>query len=152
MPALTAAATENPMLAAALRYAQRGWSVIPIQPRGKRTLLEEWKPHQTRRATEEEIRGWWQRWPSANVGIVTGAISDLVVLDIDGDPGKEWAKSVPEIVSIETPVVQTGKGFHFYLKHSGGKIPNFVGKLPGVDLRGDGGLVVVPPSVHESGR
>jgi bifunctional DNA primase/polymerase-like protein len=63
-------------------YMRRGWSIIPIRPGDKRPLvrLEEF---QRRHATEEEARGWFRTWPDAGVGIVTGAISGLVVIDVD---------------------------------------------------------------------
>lgn len=150
MPVLTAATAENPMLTAALRYAALGRSVIPLLARDKRPAIK-WQEFQSRRATEEEIRGWWRQWPNANIGIVTGKISNLVVIDIDGEQGIAWIKSVPDFAKLQTPVVKTGKGFHFYLSHPGEKTSNFAGREPGVDFRGDGGYVAAPPSVHPSG-
>jgi len=97
----------------------------------------------------EKIKQWWDRWPGANVAIMTGIPSQLVVLDVDGEEGRE---SVKDFKTPETPVATTGKGAHFYFKHPGGEIRNFARKLPGVDLRGDGGYVVAPPSNHITGR
>jgi hypothetical protein len=70
------------LLTAALTYAAQAFSVIPIQAREKRPLIA-WEGFQTRRATEEEPSAWWSKWPDANVGIVTGAVSGLVVIDLD---------------------------------------------------------------------
>ena len=143
---------DPPCLAAALDYASRGWSVIPLRPKDKRPLLREWKEYQSRRATEIEIREWWARNPAANVGVIAGAVSGLVVLDVDGKNGHESLKSLPGVEHDKAPVVVTGKGFHAYYRHPGGTVSNRAGMLPGLDLRGDGGYVVAPPSVHPSGR
>jgi len=138
------------VLDTALNYLKFGWSVIPVS-RDKRPLIE-WEAYQKRLATEEEIRAWWKRWPKANIGVVTGAISGVVVVDIDSkNSGELFSK-----VLNNTLVVRTGRtdsrGLHVYFKHPGTHVPNAVGILPGVDVRGDGGYVVVPPSVHSSGR
>ena len=68
------------MLAAALAYAARDWSVIPIERGGTRPLVPRLEFRQ-RVATADEIDGWLRRWPDANVGIVTGPVSGLVVFD-----------------------------------------------------------------------
>ncbi|MCX8114682.1 MAG: bifunctional DNA primase/polymerase, partial [Burkholderiaceae bacterium] len=72
--------------AAALAYAARGWSPIPIEPRGKRPLVP-WLEFQQRIADAEEIAAWFARWPDANVGIVTGRVSGIVVVDVDAQHG-----------------------------------------------------------------
>lgn len=148
--------TDSPSsLAAALQFARYHWSVIPMRARDKRPLIK-WLEYQHRLATESEINQWYQQWTSANVGIVTGAISGLVVLDIDPRHGGEQS-----LVQLEkaygslpvTPEVRTGGGGrHVYFKHPGGVIHNRVGLEPGIDLRGDGGCVVAPPSIHSSGK
>jgi hypothetical protein len=141
----------SPLLAAALDYARRGFSVIPLRARSKKPALPSWKEYQSRRATEDEIRAWWHSSPQANVGVVTGAISGIVVLDIDGEEGIKSLALLPESQLLKTPTVKTGKGCHAYFRHPGGSVRNFARKLPGLDLRGDGGFVVAPPSIHESG-
>ena len=139
----------------ALAYAARGWSVIPIEARGKRPLAA-WLEFQSRRATPEEIATWYGRWPDANVGIVTGRVSDLLVVDIDARHG--GAASLAAIESEHGPVARTvqaatgGGGRHYYFAHPGVAVPNRVALVPGIDLRGDGGCVVAPPSIHPSGR
>src|SRR5882724_1301504 len=144
--------SESPMLAAALEYARRGFSVIPLKPRDKKPGLQSWKQYQTRCATEKEIREWWRRTPNANVGIVTGAVSSIVVLDIDGEAGRSsLLECLPELKHVSTPAVATGKGVHLYFRHPGGDIPNRAGMAPNLDLRGDGGFVAAPPSIHPNG-
>ncbi len=140
---------QNQMENAALEYAKRGWSVIPIRPQSKTPLLPTWKEYQQRIATEDEIKGWFRTRPDANVGIVTGRISGFVVLDVDGDAGH--ASMTGKMVPV-SPQATTAKGYHVFLKHPGGSVPNKVGLLPGIDIRGDGGYVVAAPSIHESGH
>lgn len=143
------------LLEAALAHARRGWSVIPLWPGDKRPLFP-WAPHQHRRAEEPEIRGWFHRWPSANVGIVTGTVSSLLVVDVDplhgGDQSLEALERAHGARPDTLAVTTGGGGSHLYFQHPGGLVHNKVGLLPGIDLRGDGGFVVAPPSVHPSGR
>jgi Bifunctional DNA primase/polymerase, N-terminal/Primase C terminal 1 (PriCT-1) len=103
------------------------------------------------------IRKWWSTWPVANIGIATGAISELFALDVDEATGG-W-ESLDALQAKyghlpETPAVLTGShGVHLYFRHPGQRVPNSAGKLgPGLDVRGDGGFVVAPPSLHRTGR
>ncbi len=110
------------------------------------------------------IGEWWRRSPAANVGIATGAASGLVVVDVDLPKGGR--KSLQALVAAGHQLAPTltshtgGRGLHLvYARPSGVAIPNAVGRLPGlahglpgIDLRGDGGYVVAPPSIHASGR
>ncbi|HUM16670.1 MAG TPA: bifunctional DNA primase/polymerase [Candidatus Nitrosotalea sp.] len=143
------------VLDSALAYARRGWSVVPVWPREKRPLIP-WAPYQHHRPDEAEIRQWFRRWPSANVGIVTGAVSSLVVVDVDPLHGGDDSLRALEQAHGPLPDTMTaatgGGGLHVYLAHPGGRVPNEVGLVAGIDLRGDGGFVVAPPSVHPSGR
>ena len=79
----------NELLNAALYYASLGWSVIPLRPKDKKPALKSWEPYQKERASEEQIRAWWKKWTRANIGIVTGTISGIIVLDVDGPEGQE---------------------------------------------------------------
>jgi hypothetical protein len=138
---------------AALDYGRLGWSVIPIESRGKRPLLS-WQVYQHRRPDATEINAWFRDWPDANLAVVTGVVSGVVVLDIDprhgGDSGLQALERqhgpVPETVETRTG----GGGRHLYFAHPGEILHNRAGLAPGVDLRGDGGYVVAPPSVHAS--
>ena len=151
----------NTNLDAALWYQQRDWSVFPVHTVkngqcscGKPECKSAGKHPRTRNglkdATTDEatIRQWWKRWPDANVGIVTGRISGLVALDVDGEQGRA---SVRGFTLPATATVQTGKGLHYYFAHPGFHVANAVGFLPGLDVRADGGYVVAPPSIHPSG-
>lgn len=137
------------MLDAALAYQERGWSVIPISPSSK-TPLVSWTEYQNRIATPQEINEWWRKNPNANIGIVTGRVSNLVVIDIDSRKG-----ATPHGIVAQNPsnfIAKTGGGgFHlYYSRPDAENVPNRVDKS-GIDIRGDGGYVVAPPSIHPSG-
>lgn len=140
---------------AALDYLHRGWSVIPMRRRGKHPAIR-WQDFQTVRASKREVRDWFGRWPDVDVGIVTGAVSGLVVLDVD--PRHAGEDSLAHLEREHGPLPRTleaitgGGGRHIYFAHPGGTAPNRVAIVPGVDLRGDGGCVVAPPSIHPSGN
>ncbi|HVM79850.1 MAG TPA: bifunctional DNA primase/polymerase [Stellaceae bacterium] len=145
----------SPVRDAALSYARRGWSVIPIRPREKVPLLR-WETYQTRRATEAEIERWFKRWGDANVGIVTGAISNLAVLDIDPKhDGAQSLRALEECHGALEPTVEAetgGGGRHFYFAYPPQGLRNRAALAPGIDLRAEGGMVVAPPSIHPSGK
>jgi hypothetical protein len=149
------------LLDAALDYCRRGWSVIPLRFAGsveeqKRPLIPTWEEFQKQPATEEQVRAWWSKWPQANTGIVTGEVSGLIVVDLDGPNAVALLRSA-KVNPPKTAAVSTGKGFHAYYRHPGYPVANRAGLLSdgdksAVDVRGDGGYVVAPPSVHGSGR
>ena len=142
-------------LRAAHAYAARGWSVIPIEPRGKRPLVA-WLEFQRRIADAHEIDDWFDQHPDANVGIVTGGLSALVVLDVDprhgGDAGLMELQHEHGALPPTLQAVTGGGGRHLYFAAPTPAPRNRVGLRPGIDLRGEGGCVVAPPSVHASGR
>jgi hypothetical protein len=140
-------------LDAALSYADQARSIIPVEPGGKLPAIE-WKRYQAERATPSRIEHWWQRadW---NVGVVTGQISNLVVVDVDHRHGgsSTLAKLQADHGCVSTAEVATPNGVHLWFAHPGGRrIPNSAGLLgPGLDVRGDGGFVVAPPSIRGNG-
>ncbi|MFK7824762.1 MAG: DUF3987 domain-containing protein [Oligoflexales bacterium] len=105
-------------------------------------------------AGPKEILAWWTKYPQANIGILTGQESGLVVLDIDPrHRGEESLNALEEKYGRlpETLKVRTGgDGWHYYFLHPGSKVPNRANLRNGVDIRGDGGYVVAPPSIHAS--
>lgn len=137
---------ENELLEAALSYREKNWSVFPINSQTKRPLIE-WKTYQNNLATTKQIKEWWKTYPYAGIGLATGKVSNIIVLDIDGEEGRKYAKD--KGIS-PTPCVKTKRGEHYYFKHPGFTIQNFA-KKKGLDLRGDGGFVILPPSKHPSG-
>lgn len=127
-----------------------GLNLIPLEPRAKKPVIP-WQEYQLRRATATEIAAWSSNPRGYNVGVVCGPTSgNLVVLDIDSNEARAELECAHGPLP-RTPVVKTAKGWHFYLTDPTGELRNFVGKLPGVDLRATGGYVVGPGSIHPSG-
>lgn len=147
----------NPLMQAAENYARAGWSVFPLKPRDKVPLTA----HGFKDASTniERVREWWGKEPNANIGLNCGK-SGLVVVDLDKraahDGLAEWASLLAkQRLTIRTSTSLTGGGGqHLLFKAPEGvKIGNSAGRLaPGIDIRGDGGYVVLPPSIHPSGK
>ena len=164
---LLATLGELPPARAAEAYAALGYRVVAIHAvragggcscrqgsrcadPGKHPCLAGWPSAAS--TTPAEVRRWWQRWPQANVGLVTGRRFD--VLDLDGPAGMEAiraALSYRDPAEHPGPVARTGGG-GWHLLYSPSGLGNRVGLLPGADWRGRGGLIVAPPSRHRSGR
>lgn len=126
----------------ALEYLAKGYSVIPVG-KDKRPLIN-WKKYQSEYATTEQIRAWFST-PDVQIGIVTGAISNLTVVDVEAEGDASM------FGDEETYTVQTGgKGWHFYYEHEA-DVPNAVRTLPYVDVRSEGGYVVAAGSETEKG-
>ena len=147
------AMAESELGRAAQVYAQKfQWPVFPCRARDKRPLSE----HGLRDATTDPriIELWWKNWPDANIGIPTGRASGFDVLDVDPRHGGD--ESLDELVHAGGALPDTiealtgGGGRHILFKHRDGT-RNSAGRHPGLDVRGEGGYVVVAPSVHESG-
>jgi hypothetical protein len=115
---------------------------------GKHPRLADWPAAAA--TSPAEVRGWWRRWPTANVGLATGRRFD--VLDVDGPHGEVELRTLVEVGAVPGggPLARTGGGWHVLLAPTGAG--NRVGLRPGLDWRGRGGLIVAPPSRHASGR
>ena len=158
-------------------YARRGWLVIPLHGiRDGQCTCQEWRDTNGKGpcptpGKHPRIRSWQERattdmaqieqWFShdfrgSNIGIATGADSGIFVLDVDPKNGGE--ESLESLIAKhgrlpDTIQAITGSGGrHFYFSHPGELVRNDVALLPGLDIRGDGGMVVAPPSMHISGR
>jgi hypothetical protein len=98
----------------------------------------------------EQVCRWWQQWPDANIGIATGAVSGIVVIDLDGHVAEDIFAA--HYGNPPTPCSITGRGRHLVFQHPGTPVPCSTGKLGAkIDVRGDGGLIAAPPSLHFSG-
>jgi putative DNA primase/helicase len=130
----------------ALSYANQGYAVFPLQPNGKNPLTEHGFKDASRDPTV--IQAWWSKWPEANVGIATGRISGIVVLDVDRKHGVDGVVSAAELDLPPTLVIKTPSGgYHLFYKAPPGVIvPRRIGVKPGLDVLGEGGYVVAAGS------
>ena len=132
-------------------YVNQGVNLIPIKF-GEKTPLVEWSRYQTRRITEEDIKNWFSGDIGVNVAVVCGKISgNLVVVDFD-DP--RAFKRLLSGIDQETLVVKTARGAHVYFR-TDYPINSFKVDIPNlgrIDVKGEGGYVLAPPSVHPSGK
>lgn len=134
-----------PLKQAALEYAARGFHVIPCRTKDKRPLVE-WKDFQVNAPDLEMVDAWWSLWPDANIAVILG--NGRIAVDVDGAEGHDALKAAGIEFPPDTPTSLTGRGVHYLLR---GQADDRIGLLPKVDIRGKG-IIVVPPSVHESGK
>lgn len=145
--------TMNSVLEQANEYIDQGWSILPVKPSEKRPYMTNWLQYQHVKATKEMAENWFTSLTGAGVGMVTGRISGVVVLDIESYckiPIEELLRRYPTQM-----VSRTGSGgYHlFYLyPNDVPKIANRVGIFEGADIRADGGFIVLPPTRHPNGR
>jgi hypothetical protein len=126
--------------------------VFPCKPRAKEPLTE----HGFKDATTDQkrITAWWQKWPDANIAMPTGAASGLLAVDIDPRNGGD--KALDELQAEHGRLPDTaeqitgGGGRHIIFRHPGVPVPKAL--APGIDLKGDGGYIVVALSIHPSGK
>ena len=146
------AVSEQTMRAAALWYAAHGFPVFPCKPQAKEPLTR----HGFKDATTDEVRvaAWWRQWPDANIGIPTGTASGLVAVDIDprngGDDSLDELRSKHGRFPDTAEQMTGGGGRHIIFRNPGVRMPKTL--APGIDLKGDGGYIVVAPSIHPSGN
>ena len=143
-------------LSAALTYAERGWFVFPCKPRSK----EPFTAHGFKDASRDpdQIAAWWQQWPQANVAVATGKERGLVVVDVD--PRHRGNISLELLESEHGPLPETlesltgGGGRHLFFEYpQNSTVKSANGALgAGIDVKADGGYVIMPPSLHPSGK
>lgn len=156
----------------ALGYAKRGWAVFPVfgiengqctcgrldcGSAGKHPMTN--NGYKAATTDARQIISWWTENPNANIGIATGKISNLIVVDVDVGREKVGLESLEELEREygQLPkdfVVRTGGGgLHIFLAADDRDVCNSAGRVGlDIDMRGDGGHVVVPPSLHLSGK
>lgn len=161
----------NQLHVAAIRYAERGWPVFPLHGMrggrctcGRADCSSAGKHPLTKRGLKDaavertQINAWWRRWPKANIGLVTGESSGIVVVDIDLPRAFESLDRLIGRLPKTLISVTGGGGLHLIyrraaeLRCTSARLPGLSGHLPGIDLRADGGYIVAPPSLHGSGE
>lgn len=146
------------MYDAAIEYAKKGFAVFPLKYRDKVPLTRNGCKDATTDAAQ--IKAWWQQHPNANIGLATGSVSQnvfVIDLDIDEDRGidgyhslEDWQREHGDFPETWTAITGRG-GYHLYYRGNG-RIKNRAGIIDGVDIRGNGGYVVAPPSIHKNGN
>ncbi len=168
-----------PVLAlAAVDYARRNWRVIPlhnVREQGEQPVCGCWKrgdchtpgKHPTIKNWREIastdpslVAKWWKAWPKSNVGIAMGGLARLVAIDIDGEIGRESLAAIEQVhgplpVTLTQTTGREGGGEHYLFvvppEFDMDRIRNRTKMAPGIDVRAEGGLIVVAPSVHPTG-
>lgn len=145
-------------LEAAIEYVTKfGWSVFPVKPDKK-----PYTPNGCKDAKKDlgAINAWWKKWPDALVGVATGSASNLIVIDEDIDEDKglngyhevlRWEKEHEPLPETVQSITGRG-GYHLFYHYTGSDIGNRAGVLDGVDVRGEGGYIIAPPSKHPNGN
>lgn len=146
---------KNRILEHALKYAALGLAVFPCKERGKSPKFPGWQDNAT--TDPEAIKTIWTRNPQFNIAIATGSKSNgLIVVDVDNhdvngaDSLREWESKNGKLP--ETATVLTGSGGVHYYYRVNEVVDGATGVIPGVDIRGEGNLIVAPPSVHPNGN
>ena len=128
----------------ALELATIGRSVLPVRL-NKKPLLEEWTSLQAAGATTGQITDWSVKLKPPAWAVISGAVSGVVIIDFDGDQGKEWLQKL----GLRPHVKSGSGGFHVHLNHPGLPVKTMNAKsakkawpYPGIDARGDGGYAV----------
>lgn len=142
----------------AVQYINLGLAVFPLRYMDKTPLTKNGCKDATTDAAI--VKAWWQKWPNANIGIATGSKSGgLVVIDLDIDENKgldgyhtlrDWERENGALPDTWQSITGRG-GNHIFFKTLR-QVSNRTGLLDGVDVRGDGGYIVAPPSVHKNGK
>ncbi len=123
--------------------------MIPTQ-QNKKPFIK-WEKYQTEKADPGQIEAWWKKWPGANIGLVTGAISGLMVVDVDTQKGLDALNEfLPD--NLITPIAETpGGGWHYNFKYQKGLV-NKARVITDCDIRTDGGYIIAAPSIGENGK
>jgi len=152
---------------AAAVYALKGWSVFPLHgistdgrcTCGKPECESPGKHPRTARGFHDattdvaKIEAWWHKWLAANIGVATGVQSGIFALDVDSRQAAEALKAEGRPIPEGALIQSTGRGWQVIFSHPGFKVKNSSGELaPDIDVRGDGGYIVAPPSRHANGK
>ena len=141
------------MLRTAMALAHKGIAVFPCRPQDKRPATANGLKDAT--TDLNIIRQWWRQEPQFNLAIATGAVSGIFVVDIDGlDAEVELRRLEAEHGEFPSTIEAiTARGRHVYFRSPEIPVRSSVSKIaPGIDVRGDGGYVLAPPSIHPTGR
>lgn len=142
----------------ALKLHGYGWCVLPMKPQTKQPALKSWKRYQTQRPTDSTVRRWFPENASGGLAVVLGDVSGgLICRDFDQLPAYEsWAAKYPQLAEF-LPQSETGRGRHVFCRADAVTVDQISSTGASIipfgdgELRG-GGYVVLPPSIHQSGK
>lgn len=141
------------LLEYANKYVSNGWSVLPVRPDEKRPFMTNWRQYMHQKADLQTVTSWFTKLNSAGVGMVTGKVSNMIVLDVENNcpfPIKDILEKYPtQLIS------KSGSGgYHLFYQYpiSRQSVSNRVRIFEGADLRADGGFIVLPPTMHPCGN
>lgn len=134
-------------------YVDLGWSVLPVKPDEKRPYMTNWLQYTRTRASKQTVANWFNSLSNAGVGVVTGRVSNMVVLDVESD----CPYSIEDLLRRYPTQMysRTGSGgYHLFYQYptNVARVANRVGIFERADLRADGGFIVLPPTIHPSGN
>lgn len=137
------------LLDAGLGYLNRGLSIVPWRRDKSGSIIKTWKGYQERHPSVDDVKGWFtKRFSHEFLAIVTGKISDLMVVDCDTQEAYERIQEfIPE--SLVTPIAKSPHGYHIYFKYKQGLSSKRY--MPDVDIKTDGGVIIAPPSQNGDG-
>lgn len=137
------------LIEAANEYIKIGLSIVPLKA-GSKIPFVQWKDYQKRLPSQQDLDEWFHDHPERNIGIVCGEVSNnLVVLDFDDEEvGQQWMRKHVYLCR-ETWIVKTNQGYHVYFRIPE---PPSTFSFEGGEVKGAGGYVVAPPSIHQSGK
>jgi hypothetical protein len=139
----------------AMWYRDAGLSLVPIRPGEKRPAVR-WQAFREQPATPEEIRRWFEAIPEAGIAAILGKASGIVVVDVDGpDAHQAIVQRVGDIPLAPTAISGSGRPSRYHLYFQAPSFPTAAKTTPwnsSLEFRGDGGLIILPPSLHPSGQ
>lgn len=142
-------------LKSAIAYSQLlNWTVFPIHYKTKRPITQ----HGFKDATSdiEQIKHWWTQHPKAGIGLPTGRVNNIIVIDID--PRNNGNISFDRLIDENEPLPHTvecltgGGGNHYYFKYDERVNKSTLKGYEGIDIQGNGKYVILPPSIHPNGK
>jgi hypothetical protein len=141
------------LIQAAMECARHGWRVLPIKPSSKLPLIKAWQQAAT--ADEATIAEWWEKWPTANVGVCLGEGSGILDLECDSEKAEQEFLALFDGEPPVTTTYQGQRGKHRLFRWRNDLPGGAVIKLGNIEVRtgnsGKGAQSVFPPSIHPSG-
>ena len=134
-------------------YIDSGWGVLPVKPDEKRPYMTNWLQYTKTKPPKDMVLNWFHALSGAGVGVVTGRVSNMVVLDVESycpTPIEKLLEMYPTQMYSRTG----SGGYHLFYQYptAMARVSNRVKLMEGVDLRADGGFIVLPPTLHPSGN